>query len=429
MAWGRADSNDVMAFQLKLHSRTILRIFPFDFRSFQTFTKYLHPLNIVFTLTPHNKDRSQINDFEVRSLSITLNNVRKDYDSQTEVLKDISVNVETGEFFVIVGPSGCGKSTLLRMIAGLTPITAGEVKIDDTVVNDLPPKARKLTMVFQNYALFPFLSVWDNVAFGLKARKLATDDINARVKEALKMVNLTDLAKRKPRELSGGQRQRVALARAVASDAKICLMDEPLSNLDAQLRIKMRQEIYALQRKLGLTLIYVTHDQVEAMTMADHIMVLNDRHVQQIGTPSEIYQNPRNDFVAKFFGTPQINILPATRSEENSHMVNVSSDLQIVLDEAAPAENLQIGIRPDDMKVQLAEGVDANAVVKNTEFFGDQTIVYATLNSGHDIHVVVPGKADFRNYEPIKVTADSNLMFFDTTGKRIDISKEAYVHA
>lgn len=362
-------------------------------------------------------------------MSITLNDVRKDYDSQTAVLKNVSAKIETGEFFVIVGPSGCGKSTLLRMIAGLTPITAGEIKIDDTVVNDLPPKARKLTMVFQNYALFPFLSIWDNVAFGLKARKLATDDINARVKEALKMVNLTKLAKRKPRELSGGQRQRVALARAVASDAKICLMDEPLSNLDAQLRIKMRQEIYALQRKLGLTLIYVTHDQVEAMTMADHIMVLNDRHVQQIGTPSDIYQNPRNAFVAKFFGTPQINILPAKRSEENSHIVNVSSDLQIVLDEEAPSANLQIGIRPDDMQVKRADGVESNAVVKNTEFLGDETIVYATLNSGGDIHVVLPGKADFRSYEPIRVTANANLMFFDPDGKRIDLSKEAYVHA
>lgn len=171
-------------------------------------------------------------------MSITLRNIRKDYDQNTEVLKDVSVKVETGEFFVIVGPSGCGKSTLLRMIAGLTPITGGEVQIDDQVVNELPPKARKLTMVFQNYALYPFLSVWDNVAFGLKARKLDSADIKQRVDNALKMVSLTKLRKRKPRELSGGQRQRVALARAVASDAKICLMDEPLSNLDAQLRIK-----------------------------------------------------------------------------------------------------------------------------------------------------------------------------------------------
>ena len=362
-------------------------------------------------------------------MSITLRNVRKDYDAQTEVLKDISVKVETGEFFVIVGPSGCGKSTLLRMIAGLTPITAGEVSIDNTVVNDLPPKARKLTMVFQNYALFPFMNVWDNVAFGLKARKMDQADIKQRVDEALKMVNLTELAKRKPRELSGGQRQRVALARAVASDAKICLMDEPLSNLDAQLRIKMRQEIYALQRKLGLTLIYVTHDQVEAMTMADHIMVLTAQHVQQIGTPSEIYQNPANEFVAKFFGTPQINILNATRSKTDNHVLDVDSDLEIALDEEVPAENVKIGIRPDDMKVEATESVEANATIKNTGFLGDETIIYATLNSGEDIHVVVPGQVNYRIFQPIKVTADSNLMFFDKDGKRMNLSKEAYVHA
>lgn len=362
-------------------------------------------------------------------MSITLKNVRKDYDAQTEVLKDISVNVETGEFFVIVGPSGCGKSTLLRMIAGLTPITAGEVSIDETVVNDFPPKARKLTMVFQNYALFPFMNVWDNVAFGLKARKMDQADVKQRVDEALKMVNLTELAKRKPRELSGGQRQRVALARAVASDAKICLMDEPLSNLDAQLRIKMRQEIYALQRKLGLTLIYVTHDQIEAMTMADHIMILNDKHVQQIGTPSEIYQNPANDFVAKFFGTPQINILNAHRSKTDNHVLNVSSDLKIALDEEVPAENVKIGIRPNDMKVEATESVEANATVKNTEFLGDETIIYATLNSGEDIHALVPGQVHYRISQPIKVSTDSHLMFFDAEGNWMNISKEAYVHA
>ena len=362
-------------------------------------------------------------------MSITLRNIRKDYDQNTEVLKDVSVKVETGEFFVIVGPSGCGKSTLLRMIAGLTPITGGEVQIDDQVVNELPPKARKLTMVFQNYALYPFLSVWDNVAFGLKARKLDSADIKQRVDNALKMVSLTKLRKRKPRELSGGQRQRVALALAVASDAKICLMDEPLSNLDAQLRIKMRQEIYALQRKLGLTLIYVTHDQVEAMTMADHIMVLHDKHVQQIGTPSEIYQTPANDFVAKFFGTPQINILPAKRSADNDHILNVSSDLEIALNQPVPVENLKIGVRPDDFKIERADGVSSNAVVKNTEFLGNETIVYATMNSGSDIHVVVDGQVAFRSYEPVKVTASSKLLFFDQNGNRINLAKEALVHA
>lgn len=213
-------------------------------------------------------------------MSTVLTNVCKQYDQGKTVLGNVSAEIQTGEFFVIVGPSGCGKSTLLRMIAGLTDVTDGEIQIDDRIVNDLPPKDRKLTMVFQSYALFPFLSVWDNVAFGLKAKKRNPEEIDEHVNNALKMVSLEDLKDRKPRELSGGQRQRVALACAVASDAKICLMDEPLSNLDVQLRIKMRQEIYALQRKLGLTLIYVTHDQVEAMTMADHIMVLHNSEVQ-----------------------------------------------------------------------------------------------------------------------------------------------------
>lgn len=363
-------------------------------------------------------------------MSISLRNIRKDYDSQTEVLKDVSADVQTGEFFVIVGPSGCGKSTLLRMIAGLTPITDGDVLINDKVVNDLPPKARKLTMVFQNYALYPFQTFWDNVAFGLKARKLNQSDIQHRVDHALEMVNLTEFSKRKPRELSGGQRQRVALARAVASDAEICLMDEPLSNLDAQLRIKMRQEIYNLQRKLGLTLIYVTHDQVEAMTMADHIMVLNDQHVQQIGTPSDIYQHPANEFVAQFFGTPQINILPAKRSSENDHLLTIASDdIEIALDEAVPVAELRVGVRPDQLRVSRTDSVESNAVVKNTEFLGDETIVYATLNSGDNIRAVISGQVSFRAYEPIKVTIGSNLLFFNNQGQRIALSKEEVVHA
>lgn len=191
----------------------------------------------------------------------------------------------------------------------------------------------------------------------------------------------------------------------------------------------MRQEIYALQRKLGLTLIYVTHDQVEAMTMADHIMVLHDKHVQQIGTPSEIYQTPANDFVAKFFGTPQINILPAKRSADNDHILNVSSDLEIALNQPVPAENLKIGVRPDDFKIERADGVSSNAVVKNTEFLGNETIVYATMNSGSDIHVVVDGQVAFRSYEPVKVTASSKLLFFDQNGNRINLAKEALVHA
>lgn len=363
-------------------------------------------------------------------MSISLKNVSKDYDTQTEVLKNVSVKIQTGEFFVIVGPSGCGKSTLLRMIAGLTSITDGEILINDQVINYLSPKERKLTMVFQSYALYPFLSIWDNVAFGLKARKLDRSDIKKRVTDALKMVNLTDLADRKPREISGGQRQRVALARAIASDANICLMDEPLSNLDAHLRIKMRQEIYNLQRKLGLTLIYVTHDQVEAMTMADHIMVLHDTHVEQIGTPAEIYQYPANEFVAQFFGTPQINILPADKAPMDKHLLKVASgDLEIMLEQSIPESIKKIGIRPNDLNVARASKLDSNAVVTNTEFLGNQTIVYLNLNSGNTIRSVLPGQVIFKSYEPVKVSINSNLLFFNNQGQRINLIKKEAVHA
>lgn len=360
-------------------------------------------------------------------MSTILKNVSKQYDQGKRVLDNVSAEIKTGEFFVIVGPSGCGKSTLLRMIAGLTQITDGTIKIEGQVVNELPPKDRNLTMVFQSYALFPFLSVWDNVAFGLKARKYDAAQIAKRVDEALKMVNLEELRDRKPRELSGGQRQRVALARAVASDAKICLMDEPLSNLDAQLRIKMRQEIYALQRKLGLTLIYVTHDQVEAMTMADHIMVLNDSKIQQVGTPEEIYSNPANEFVASFFGVPPINILPAKKISDT--ILQVNNDFEIELTEPLVDKNVHVGIRPTEMTIIKSDELHANASVKAVEFLGDEKIVHAKMSHGGDISVIVPSAAEFEPYENIEVLAKDNYFLFDTTGRNITSKMGAVANA
>ncbi|WP_057881849.1 ABC transporter ATP-binding protein [Companilactobacillus kimchiensis] len=362
-------------------------------------------------------------------MSTVLTNICKKYDSDKTVLSNVSTEIQTGEFFVIVGPSGCGKSTLLRMIAGLTPITDGEIRINDKVVNDLPPKDRNLTMVFQSYALFPFLSVWDNVAFGLKARNNNSQaDIEERVNNALRMVNLEELKDRKPRELSGGQRQRVALARAVASDAKICLMDEPLSNLDAQLRIKMRQEIYALQRKLGLTLIYVTHDQVEAMTMADHIMVLHDSKVQQIGTPTEIYKKPANEFVASFFGVPPINILPAIKTAGKT--VNVNDDFQVKIDQQVPTDSFKIGIRPNELMIEEADELSANASIRTIEFLGDEKIVYAKMNN-NDIEVaaIVASDAQFKAYDTIKVTSSDNVLVFNNEGVNITKNAEDAVNA
>lgn len=362
-------------------------------------------------------------------MSTVLTNITKSYDSEKAVLSDVNAEIQTGEFFVIVGPSGCGKSTLLRMIAGLTPISDGEIRINDKVVNGLPPKDRNLTMVFQSYALFPFLNVWDNVAFGLKARKNNSQaEIEKRVNDALKMVNLETLKDRKPRELSGGQRQRVALARAVASDAKICLMDEPLSNLDAQLRIKMRQEIYALQRKLGLTLIYVTHDQVEAMTMADHIMVLHDSKVQQIGTPVEIYKHPANEFVASFFGVPPINILPAVKVSNGK--INVNNDFEVNVDQQVPADNFKVGFRPNELVLEQTDELHANASVKSIEFLGDEKIVYAKMsNNDLEVAAVVASDADFKAYDTIKVSATDNVLLFNGDGVNITRSAEDVVNA
>jgi sn-glycerol 3-phosphate transport system ATP-binding protein len=367
--------------------------------------------------------------YEVIYVSIVLENVSKRFDNDPETLTDISAEIQTGEFFVIVGPSGSGKSTLLRMIAGLGSISGGEIKINGRVVNDLAPKDRKLSMVFQSYALYPFLNVWNNVAFGLNARKIAKVDINDRVAKALDMVGLTEFKDRKPRELSGGQRQRVALARAVADDSNICLMDEPLSNLDAQLRIKMRQEIYNLQRKLGLTLIYVTHDQVEAMTMADHIMVLNDRLVQQIGTPSEIYQEPANEFVAQFFGTPQINLLPAVKTAGSQTSLDITADFALNLNQSIPATEVKVGIRPNDLTITDSSELNANAVVDNIEYLGDETIVYATLNSGSAVRVLVAGQANFRSYQPVQIGANGKVMLFDSKGQRLHLAKEAMSYA
>src|SRR5690625_3283427 len=240
---------------------------------------------------------------------IQFNNMYKRYDNADDYsVKDFDIDVEDGEFLVLVGPSGCGKSTTLRMIAGLEEITEGELKIDGKVVNNVAPKDRDIAMVFQNYALYPHMSVYDNMAFGLKLRKTPKKEIRAQVHEAAEILGLTKYLDRKPKALSGGQRQRVALGRAIVRDAGVFLMDEPLSNLDAQLRVQMRAEITKLHKRLETTTIYVTHDQTEALTMATRIVVLNEGNIMQVGTPKEVYDLPENVFVAEFIGSPAMNI-------------------------------------------------------------------------------------------------------------------------
>ncbi|MDN2454203.1 ABC transporter ATP-binding protein [Lactobacillus sp. UCMA15818] len=350
-------------------------------------------------------------------MSIELTNISKTYNGSDFILSDISVKIETGEFFAIVGPSGCGKSTLLRMIAGLIPISNGQLRIDDEDVTNLPPQERALTMVFQNYALFPFLNVKDNVAFGLKARKMNSSEINTRVNHALELVNLTDFSERKPGELSGGQRQRVALARAIASDAKICLMDEPLSNLDAQLRNKMRSEIRELQQKLGLTLIYVTHDQVEAMTMADRIMVLNDAKAQQIDSASNIYDTPSNTFVASFFGTPQMNLLPITL-KENKQPSDVETNLKFSITNSLKAGNYLVGVRPNALAIDEVSS-KTNAIVTNIEYLGTHSIVHAQLDNSLELRIEVSSTHNLSTTERVSVSVTGNHYIFSEDGQKL----------
>src|ERR671913_2440200 len=241
---------------------------------------------------------------------VTLDAVRKVYGGTVEPVRGVSLDVDDGSFCVLVGPSGCGKSTLLRMIAGLETISGGEVKIADRVVNQVEPADRDIAMVFQNYALYPHMSVYDNMAYGLRNRGTPKDEIDKRVKEAARILAIESFLARKPRQLSGGQRQRVAMGRAIVRKPQVFLFDEPLSNLDAKLRVQMRVEIKRLQRALGVTSVYVTHDQVEAMTLSDTLVVMNNGHIEQVGRPSDVYRRPQTRYVATFIGSPPINILP-----------------------------------------------------------------------------------------------------------------------
>lgn len=317
---------------------------------------------------------------------VELIGLSKSYDKQVNVISNVNVTIEPGEFFVLVGPSGCGKSTMLRMIAGLEEITSGTLKIGEEVANDLPPSKRELSMVFQNYALYPHLTVEQNIAFGLNVKKVTKSVQRQRVTDVAKMLGLSDFLMRKPRELSGGQRQRVALARAIVSEAPICLMDEPLSNLDAKLRTQMRSEIRRIQRELNITMIYVTHDQVEAMTMGDRIMILHEGKIQQVGKPIDIYNNPANPFVATFIGAPAMNLASASIDsgtgelviEETIRLRIPSNELSVFAD-----RSLIAGIRPEHLQIakEETEEIDKFYVeVTNVEILGNETVFSFMLN-------------------------------------------------
>jgi len=320
--------------------------------------------------------------------NVALQNVKKSFGS-TEVIHGIDMNIDDGEFIVIVGPSGCGKSTLLRMIAGLETVTSGDVLINDELVNDKEPMDRDIAMVFQNYALYPHMSVRQNMGYGLKIAGLPKDVIAAKVAEAARLLELQHLLDRKPRELSGGQRQRVAMGRAIVREPAVFLFDEPLSNLDAKLRVQMRLEIRELQKKLGVTSLYVTHDQVEAMTMADRMIVMNDGVAEQIGTPLEVYETPRTLFAAQFIGSPAMNVFDAVIEKGSIRL----GDASLARTKHAPAD-VKLGIRPEhlvpDKKgplqaiLQIAEPLGANTLLHG-RIAGAQKTITVSLPGVHRI--------------------------------------------
>ncbi len=340
--------------------------------------------------------------------TLALRNLVKTFD-RTEVLHGINLDVADGEFVVFVGPSGCGKSTTLRLIAGLEEATASNIEIGDRVVNNLEPTERNIAMVFQNYAIYPHMSVKKNIAFGLRTAKMSKPAKEKRLLEVAEILDMTDLLDRKPSQLSGGQRQRVAIGRAMVRDPAVFLFDEPLSNLDAQLRTQMRLEIKKLHHRVGNTIIFVTHDQVEAMTMADRIVIMKDGHIQQVGTPDEVYHKPANTFVARFIGAPSMNML-AGSSDGSSVALKTGQSVPM----SARAGEVILGVRPDDLTLDGGTPLINGRVVVR-EPLGPETLIYVETPEGEII-----AKADGRT--PPKVGADvtlcadpANLHLFDAS--------------
>ena len=328
--------------------------------------------------------------------NVTISGVSKSY-GKTEIIKNLDLEIADKEFIVLVGPSGCGKSTLLRMIAGLEDITAGQISIGDKVVNNLEPRERNIAMVFQNYALYPHMSVYKNISFGLRAAKMPKEQIKKRVTEAAEMLEITDLLERKPSELSGGQSQRVSMGRAIVREPSVFLFDEPLSNLDAKLRTTMRAEIKKLHRTVGTTMIYVTHDQVEAMTLADRIVVLKDGIIQQVGTPMDVYRNPTNKFVAGFIGSPEMNFI-------NSK------------------DGMTLGIRPEHIHLENTAPSNSRkirATITLIEPLGAETLITANYQ-GTSITTKTPGQVDIETGQEIKLLLDmEHAHLFDADGDRV----------
>ncbi|KPF69692.1 sugar ABC transporter ATP-binding protein [Bosea sp. AAP35] len=349
---------------------------------------------------------------------LTLSGVRKSFGA-THVLHGIDLTVADGEFVVFVGPSGCGKSTLLRVIAGLEDVTEGAVAIDGVDVTGLPASERGLAMVFQSYALYPHMSVFKNMAFALENMGLPRDEIDQRVRRAAAMLKLTDYLERKPRALSGGQRQRVAIGRAIVRDPKIFLFDEPLSNLDAELRVATRKELAGLHAELGGTMIYVTHDQVEAMTLADRIVVLQGGRIEQIGTPLDLYNRPDNLFVAGFIGSPRMNLLPGTVARAGFVTVGEGGhEIACATGTLAPGASVTLGVRPEHLA--LAEGEGLPLTIDLVERLGGESYLYGASPGLPQITLKLDGQSAHQRSETVFLALPSaQLHLFDQTGQAI----------
>ena len=352
--------------------------------------------------------------------SLSLRSLYKRFGEQT-VVKDVNVEIADREFLVLVGPSGCGKTTTLRMIAGLEDITSGEIYIRDRLVNNVEPKDRDIAMVFQNYALYPHMNVYDNMAFGLKMRHVAQAEIDRRVKEAAEILGIGGLLQRKPKEMSGGQRQRVALGRAIVRDPAAFLMDEPLSNLDAQLRVQTRTELVKLHKRVATTIVYVTHDQVEAMTMGDRIVVMKDGEIQQIDTPKRLYDKPKNTFVASFIGSPSISFLECTARRDGERTLLESPNFSLELPAAGRAaldgraRDLSLGVRPEDVRIVAGAQTGSIATtVDVVEPLGPEQILYL-LAGDQKLTARAPSELEVRAGEKLNVALNlDRIHVFDS---------------
>ena len=339
---------------------------------------------------------------------VNLKSVKKTYD-KTEVIHGVDLDINSGEFIVFVGPSGCGKSTLLRMIAGLEDITEGEISIGGEVVNEIIAAERGVAMVFQSYALYPHMTVFNNMAFALKQAKTPVDEINSRVLEAAKILQIESLFERLPKQLSGGQRQRVAIGRAIVRNPKVFLFDEPLSNLDAALRVQTRIEIAKLHSQLTATMIYVTHDQVEAMTLADRIVVINQGVIEQVGTPIELYNSPKNQFVAEFIGSPKMNMINIQNGEKFD-LINLNP----------PSEASKIGIRPEHLSLANNGSHKLRGTVRHIENLGEHLLCYINLEKDNEITAKLDVNSDIKINEKINLDwHQDHQHFFDSSGLSI----------